>query len=73
MPRFHKKVSIHLHSRRRRLADPDGISGKAAIDGLIVGGLLRNDSPKEVETVSYSQEKVGVKEPESTVITIEEV
>jgi hypothetical protein len=61
---------INLHSRRYRLADTDGISGKAAIDGLVLGGLLQNDSPKEVKEVSYSQEKIGKNEQEETVITI---
>lgn len=61
--------SIAIHSVRRRLADADGISGKAAIDGLIHGGILKDDSPKEVESVSYTQEKTKGKE--KTIITIE--
>lgn len=49
--------SIHFHSVRKRLTDSDGISAKAAIDGLVHAGLLEDDSPKFVKTVSYSQEK----------------
>lgn len=61
------QFSIRIHSRRRRLADPDGISGKAVIDGLVAGGLLRDDSAKTIKEVSYSQEKSEVEE---TVIEI---
>ena len=64
----HSRVRIHIHSRRRRLADPDGISAKAAIDGLTAGGILADDSAKFVEEVSFSQE---VGEDEETVITID--
>ena len=60
--------SIHIHSVRKRLCDADGISGKAAIDGLIHAGVLQDDGPQHVESVSYSQEKGAV---EKTVITIE--
>jgi hypothetical protein len=62
--------SIHIHSRRFEFADADGISGKAAIDGLVLAGILKNDSPKEVKEVSYSQEKISKNEQEETVITI---
>lgn len=51
-----KKFRIHIHSKRKRLADPDGISGKAAIDGLREGGILPDDSAKFVSEVSFSQE-----------------
>ena len=61
-------VRIHIHSLRHRLADIDGISGKAAIDGLVNAGLLFSDSPKHVKEVTYSQEKT--KGPEITEITI---
>ena len=62
---------IHLHSRRHRLADADGVCCKYAIDGLIHAKILTNDSPKEVEEVSYSQEKIPKAEVEETIITIE--
>ena len=62
-----QRVRIHFHSKRRRLADPDGISCKAAIDGLVQGGILRDDSAKFVKEVSFSQEIAG---DEETVIDI---
>jgi hypothetical protein len=51
-----QRVCIHIHSKRRRLTDPDGVSHKAAIDGLREGHLLEDDSPLYVKTVSFSQE-----------------
>lgn len=61
------RISIHVHSVRKRLTDPDGISAKAAIDGLVLAGLLPDDSPKYIKEVSYSQKK-GF--PEETIITL---
>lgn len=62
------RVCIHVHSIRKRLTDADGISAKAAIDGIVHAGILKDDSPKYVKEVTYSQEKG---EPEETVITIQ--
>ena len=71
-PNAHQKngerVRIHIHSKRKRLADPGGICDKAAIDGLRLGGLLINDSAKEVIGVTESQE---LSSEEETIITIE--
>lgn len=70
---FDSPVNIHVHSCRKRLIDADGISAKAAIDGLVHSGLLEDDSPQWVKEVSYSQEKAGKDEMEETIITIKEV
>jgi len=49
---------IHIHCVRKRLADADGISGKAVIDGLVHAKILPDDSTKYVEKFfSQSQEK----------------
>jgi len=66
--KIHSRVRIQIHSRRRRLCDPDGIYAKAAIDGLCEGGLLSDDSAEFVDSVSFSQEKT--KEVEETIIEI---
>lgn len=58
IPPLHTQCRIHVHSKRVRLADADGISAKAAIDGAVYGGLLVDDSPQYVESVSFSQSKV---------------
>jgi hypothetical protein len=72
-PAFDTRVDIRIVSHRTRLADADGISGKAAIDGLVHAGVIRDDSTKEVREVSYSQVKVKNKEDEKTVIQITRV
>lgn len=63
-----KGCRIHIHSVRKRLADPDGISAKAAIDAIVVAGLLQDDNAMIVKEVFYSQEKGDTEE---TTITIE--
>jgi hypothetical protein len=70
---FDSPVSIHIHSKRKRLVDADAVSAKAAIDGLVHAGLLQDDSPEYVEEVSYSQEKVTGDEIEETIITVREL
>jgi hypothetical protein len=70
--RFNTPVCIHIHSVRKRLCDADGISGKAAIDGLVKAGILKDDSPSEVEQVTFSQRKCEEGEEELTEITIEQ-
>ena len=67
---FDTQVRIHFHHLRLRLADIDGISGKAAIDGIVAAGLLTDDSAKQVAEVTHSQEKGNV---EKTIVTIEEI
>ena len=61
------RFSLHIHSIRKRLADPDGISAKAAIDGIVKAGLLEDDSTKEIKEIIYSQEKG---DEEKTIITL---
>ncbi len=67
--RFTTRVDIHIHSKRKRLVDPDGISAKAVIDGLVLSGLLADDTPEEIRNVTYSQEKA---KDEETIITVTE-
>lgn len=66
-PRFSSQVCITISHTRKRLADIDGLSGKAAIDGLVEAGILTDDSAKQVAEVIHRQFKG---EPEKTVITI---
>jgi len=65
--RFNSPVRVHFHSIRKRLADVDGISGKAVLDGIVIAGVLADDSPEFVKQVTHSQEK-GVEE--KTIITV---
>ena len=62
-----EKYSIHIHSIRKRLADTEGLSAKACIDGLRDAGILPNDSAKFIKEVTFSQE-VGKKD--ETIITV---
>ena len=72
--RFGTQVRVHFHSRRHRLADPDGLSGKYILDGIVRTGLvIADDSAKEIQEVTHSQEKIPKSEAEKTTITIEEV
>jgi hypothetical protein len=70
---FNSRVSVEIVSYRLRLADSDGISAKAAIDGLVAAGILRDDSAKEVSEVRYRQVKVKNEADEKTEIVITEV
>lgn len=58
---------IVIHSIRRRLADSDGLSGKAVIDGIVQAKLLISDSPTHVRSVRFSQETGNV---EKTVVSM---
>ena len=68
---YNQKCSVRVYSKRWRLADPDGISCKAALDGLTKAGVFVDDSAKYIEEVSSRQEKVMTKDEEETIITIE--
>jgi hypothetical protein len=71
--RFNSPVCITIISYRSRLCDADGISAKAAIDGLVHSGILADDSPEFVQEVRYQQVKCKSKEDEVTYLLIEEV
>jgi hypothetical protein len=70
---FDSRVSVEIVSYRVRLADADGISAKAAIDGLVMCGILADDTTKEISEVRYRQVKVKNKADEKTEIVITEV
>jgi Holliday junction resolvase RusA-like endonuclease len=72
MPRFNSPVCIVVHSYRKRLCDPDGISAKAVIDGIVKAGILSDDTTKQIEEVRFKQTKIKSKEEEKTEITIYE-
>ena len=65
----YKAVCIHCHSVRKRLADYDGVSVKAALDGIVEAGVLIDDNLETVKEVTQSQEKG---KEEKTIITIKE-
>ena len=61
------RACLHIHSYRKRLTDPDGVSAKAVIDGIVKAGLLPDDSTEYIAQVSYGQEKAT---EEKTIITV---
>jgi hypothetical protein len=65
------RVNIHVISYRKARHDPDGVSAKAVIDGIVKAGILRNDSTDEVKKVSYESIKCKTYEEERTEIQIE--
>ena len=67
---FTAPVRVTFYHTRKRLADIDGLSGKAAIDGLVEAGILTDDSAKQIAEVRHCQSKGRV---ESTRIVIEEI
>lgn len=70
---FDSQVSIRIHSYRCRLADVDGISGKAVLDGLVLAGIIANDTTKEVKEVLFSQTKVKNESEEKVVVHVKRV
>jgi hypothetical protein len=72
-PAFDSQVSVRIHSYRCRLVDVDGVSSKALLDGLVLAGIIANDTTKEVREVLYSQTKVKNKADEKAIVTIERV
>lgn len=73
MPRLDSPCRINLHSRRHRLVDIDNLSAKAVIDGLVLAGILEDDSASYVKEVSQTQEKISPRILETTTVTITEV
>lgn len=54
---FSAPCRITFHHVRKRLADIDGLSGKAVIDGFVQVGILANDTAKQVTEVRHCQTK----------------
>ena len=67
------RVNIRVISYRKLNHDPDGISAKAVIDGVVRAGILTDDSTKQVESVTFKSYKTKKGEEEKTVIEIEEI
>lgn len=70
MPRFNSPVIITITSYRKRKHDPDGISAKAVLDGLVRAGVLADDSTEEIKEIRYKSKCCKNGEKEKTVIEI---
>ena len=64
------RVDITVTSYRKRIHDPDGISCKAVLDGIVRAGILRDDSTKEVRQVTFKSIICEKGQEEKTVIEI---
>lgn len=67
--RLDSRVNITIKSYRRFDHDTDGISVKAALDGIVKCGILSNDSAKEIKSIKFESEFA---EEEKTIIEIED-
>jgi Holliday junction resolvase RusA-like endonuclease len=70
---LYKKCRVNVLSKTYRLADEDGRSIKAVVDGLRKAGIFKDDNSKIVTNVSHTQEKIASGENEETIIEITEV
>lgn len=58
-----------MHNRRRA-ADLDNLSIKAVLDGLVLAGVLKDDSPQQIAEIHHRQSKG---QQEKTIIEVEEI
>ena len=65
------RVNIHIISYRKAKHDPDGISAKAVIDGIVRRGILSDDSTNEVRKVTFESIIIKKGEKEKTEIQID--
>lgn len=68
--KIHPRYRLRVLHRSRHLADATGRSHKAAVDGLVRGGILPDDSPEYLEEITERWEQ---RQNEETVIEIWEV
>ena len=64
------RVNITVTSYRWTKHDPDGISCKAVLDGLIRAGILQDDSTKEIKSIYFESVIIKKTEKEQTIIEI---
>lgn len=65
------RVNIHVISYRKAKHDPDGVSAKAVIDGIVRRGILQDDSTNEVRQVTFESIICKSFEEEKTEIQID--
>ena len=66
-PAFDSLVSIRVISYRKFKHDPEGVSVKAVLDGLVHAGILTDDSTKQIKEVTFESRK---SKDEKTIIEI---
>lgn len=68
---FDSRVNITVTSYRKRNHDPDGVSVKAVLDGIVRRQILSDDSAKEINEIKFKSIIIKKGETERTVIDIE--
>ena len=53
-----RRVRLRITGYRHRLCDPDGQSAKATIDGLVLAGILANDTCEQISGIEMLQVKI---------------
>ena len=72
--RFDAPVRIDIYSTRKGKTDIDNISGKAALDGIIKAGILKDDSTEFIKEYQVHRAVPVTKtEDEKTEIVITEI
>lgn len=61
------RVSIRVISYRKRRHDPDGVSVKAVLDGLVQRGILQDDSTDQIKEITFESRQA---KEEKTIIEI---
>lgn len=64
------RVNINVRSFRRLNHDPDGISAKAVLDGVVERGILADDSTIQIKAVTFESFTGCGKDEEVTIIEI---
>lgn len=64
------RVNIRVISYRKLRHDPDGISVKAVLDGLVRRGIFTDDSTEQIKSITFESKK---SKEEKTIIEIENV
>lgn len=65
--RLDTRLSVRVISYRKRRHDPDGVSVKAILDGIVRAGILPDDSTDIIKRVAFDSVK---SDEEKTVIEI---
>ncbi len=64
------RFNIHVISYRKLKHDPDGVSVKAVLDGIVRNGILADDSTEQVKSITFESR---ISKEEKTIIEIMEV
>ena len=69
-PSHDSRINIRVISYRRLKHDPDGVSVKAVLDGLVRRGILADDSTEQIASITFESRKA---KEERTIIEIKEI